>query len=727
MRAFFLVLLTLLFLGGTLFFDYRNIDDLAEHLAWVAHTHEVLTNLKTVQLALTDSETGVRGFIITGDDAYLEPYTHALKTIDRDLAKLKSLISDNEFQQGNFVALNQRIQEKLARLRESVELRRTQGFDGLKPRIKTGIGKRMMDSVREIILKMENEENKLLAMRTQNANTSLIKARSVAFIETGVGVFLLTIAMVMFQRHVHERNRRLRDINAQKEWFRVTLTSIGDAVITTDTKCRVTFMNAVAETLTGYKTTEAIGRHIDDVFVIVNENTRLTADNPIHTVLETGKNRTLASHISLISKGGTEFPIDDSAAPIYDINNKLMGVVLVFRDITERHTYEKTLRESVKTAQNATRAKDEFLAIVSHELRTPLTAMLGWVRMIQNHGLEPKQVTKGLSVIERNINVQTQLIEDLLDISRIIAGKMNLSIHPTNLERVVSAALESVRPSADAKNITIDVDLRPIWISADADRLQQIVWNLLANAIKFTEKGGKVLARLEQTSSHARVVVTDNGKGIDREFLPHLFDRFSQQDATITRVHGGLGLGLAIVKHLVEAHGGTVHADSAGIGKGTTLTVVLPIPVTLTAVPESGSSLASKDSDLNLNGIRIMVVDDEADARELLQEIIGQYGGIVTSSASSSHALTVLDVFKPDILVSDIGMPGMDGYEFIQKIRNNEQSAFKGIPAIALTAYARSDDRRRAIEAGFQAHESKPIEPDRLVMLIAQLAKTIKR
>ena len=727
MRPFILVLLTLFFLSGTLFFDYRNIDDLSAHLEWVAHTHEVLVNLKTVQLALTDAETGVRGYVITGEDAYLEPYNNALKTIDQDVARLKAATADNEVQQKNIAVLTQQIKEKLGRLRETLEVRRTYGFDGMKARIKSGIGKKMMDDARGTIAKMEAEEKRLLESRAQTANSTIIKARSVAFIETGIGVFLLTIAMVMFQRHTLERNRREHDVNAQKEWFRVTLTSIGDAVITTDTKCRVTFMNTVAEALTGHKTADAMGKHIDEVFLIVNENTRLKAENPIHKVLETGKIRGLANHTALISKGGTEFPIDDSAAPIYDINNKLMGVVLVFRDITERHTYETTLRDSVKTAQNATRAKDEFLAIVSHELRTPLTAMLGWVRMIQNRNLEPKLVTKGLAVIERNINVQTQLIEDLLDISRIIAGKMNLSIHPTNLERVVTAAIESVRPSADAKNIAIDVDLRPIWISADADRLQQIVWNLLANAIKFTEKGGKVSARIEQTSSHARVIVTDNGKGIDREFLPHLFDRFSQQDASITRVHGGLGLGLSIVKHLVEAHGGTVHADSGGIGKGTTLTVVLPIPVALTAVPEGGKTPVPSEAEISLKGIRVLVVDDEADARDLLQEIITQYGGIITASASSSHALTILEVFKPDILVSDIGMPGMDGYEFIQKIRNNEDSTLKGIPAIALTAYARNDDRRRAIEAGFQAHEPKPIEPNRLVMLIAQLAKSVQR
>jgi PAS domain S-box-containing protein len=384
---------------------------------------------------------------------------------------------------------------------------------------------------------------------------------------------------------------------------------------------------------------------------------------------------------------------------------------------------EASLAHAVQVAQEATKAKDEFLAIVSHELRTPLTAMLGWVRLIQGGNMDAGKVSRGLSVVERNINVQTQLIEDLLDISRIVTGKMNLNIRPSNLEKIIAAAIESVRPAADARGIQIRADLEPIWTPVDSDRLQQVVWNLLTNAIKFSNTGGEVSIQSRQMGPQVRIVVSDNGKGIAPEFLPQLFNRFTQEDTSTTRQHGGLGLGLAIAKHLVEAHGGRIGAESGGDGRGATFTIELPSPVLPADPLKEVPVLIAPQGRSNLTGVRVLAVDDEADARELLIAIINQHGGIPHTAPSAPAALSALGDFRPDVLITDIGMAGMDGYTFIRKVRGMEDESLKRVPAIALTAYARDEDRRQALEAGFQAHEAKPIEPDRLVALIARLAK----
>ena len=349
-------------------------------------------------------------------------------------------------------------------------------------------------------------------------------------------------------------------------------------------------------------------------------------------------------------------------------------------------------------AETANRAKDEFLATVSHELRTPLNAILGWAHMLRTNKLDQITQSRALETIERNAKSQAQLIEDILDVSRIVTGKLRLDVRPIELATVVEAAIDSVRPAADAKEIRIETILDPRAgpVSGDANRLQQIVWNLVANAVKFTSKGGRVQVRLERVASHVEIVVSDTGQGISTEFLPYVFDRFRQADATSTRRYGGLGLGLAIVRHLAEMHGGTVRADSPGEGMGATFTVTLPLIAALAenrnperAHPTSGGSVSSVPSP-RLDGVTVLVVDDERDTREMLKVMIGQLGAEVRASASSDHALQLLRGWRPDVIVSDIEMPDEDGYELIRKVRQAEvKNGFRQVPAVALTAYAR--------------------------------------
>ena len=383
--------------------------------------------------------------------------------------------------------------------------------------------------------------------------------------------------------------------------------------------------------------------------------------------------------------------------------------------------------------EEADRQKDLFLATISHELRTPLNGILGWAGILRGGNLDEETVGHALATIERNARSQSQLIEDILDMSRIIRGNLRLHAEPLELIPAVNAAIDVVRPAAQAKKISLEAMLDPQagTISGDPSRFQQIVWNLLSNAIKFTPEGGRVQIQLLQGIDHIKIQVSDTGKGISADFLPHVFDYFRQADNTITRNYGGLGLGLAIVRHLVELHGGTVEVMSAGTGKGATFTVTLPLmPAPDSASPSAGATqnhLADKKSSplesfSSLKGFKVLVVDDAADARELMTEALRRYGAKIITSTSAAEALEVLERRQFDLLISDIEMPNRDGYSLIQEIRAKEQGHGKRMTAIALTAHARATDRQRALSAGYDRHIAKPIEINELLEVIAGFA-----
>jgi PAS domain S-box-containing protein len=387
------------------------------------------------------------------------------------------------------------------------------------------------------------------------------------------------------------------------------------------------------------------------------------------------------------------------------------------------------LEEARAEAEAANRMKDEFLAILSHELRTPLNAIVGWARILRSGKADAEDLEDGLAAIERNSRVQTQLIEDLLDVSRIASGNLRLEVQRLNLAEVIDAALEAVAPAATAKEIRIVkmLDSLAAPVTGDPARLQQVIWNLLTNAVKFTPKGGQVQVLLERVNSHVEISVIDTGMGIAPEFLPHVFDRFRQADSTSTRRHGGLGLGLSIVKQLVEMHGGTIRAKSPGEGQGATFTVMLPITVVHGERPGSRDAQPRPDvareaicQDGALAGLRVLVVDDEPDARQLIRRVLAECEAEVSLASSAAEALREVERFRPDVIVSDIGMPEEDGYDLIRKVRANYTA--KQIPAAALTAFARTEDRKRALLAGFQTHITKPVDPAELTAAVASLA-----
>ena len=406
----------------------------------------------------------------------------------------------------------------------------------------------------------------------------------------------------------------------------------------------------------------------------------------------------------------------------------------------EREREELLRREQAarNEAEEANRLKDEFLATVSHELRTPLNAILGWASLLSRHTMDEATLRVAASVIERNARGQAEIINDILDVSRIVTGKLRIEPRVIELAPIIQMALDTVHPAAEAKSIVIATAYDPAAsvVKGDPDRLQQVIWNLLSNAIKFTPHGGRIDVRLERVGAHAEIRVSDSGIGIDAQFLPYVFDRFRQADSSMTRAHSGLGLGLSIVRHLIELHGGSVAVESAGQGEGAAFTVRLPLAEGIVAPVRAVRDSLQLDShaaaevvtgEANLYGLRVLVVDDDPDTREILCVVLGQRGAEVHAAASSADALIAFREWKPNVLISDLGMPGEDGFALIERVRQLAPEDGGNIPAAALTAYAREEDSRRAHSAGYQVHISKPVDPAKLAAVVAGLARHARK
>jgi signal transduction histidine kinase len=460
---------------------------------------------------------------------------------------------------------------------------------------------------------------------------------------------------------------------------------------------------------------------------------RIHLEAAFRTALEGGAEYDVQYRV--VSRNGDVAWVAAQAAVVRDAAGKPVQVIGVAQDITERKQADMErerllLREQAARiqAEEATHLKDEFLATVSHELRTPLHAITGWVQLLRTGQLDEEAAQRAVESIERNAQAQGQLINDLLDISRIISGKLRLDLRPTQLARVIEAAIDTMRPAAQAKNVRIVLSPGPDpgTIVADFERMQQVVWNLLSNAVKFSESGSEVRVAARRSGQGIELSVEDQGSGIAQEFLPHVFQAFRQADGSSTRRHPGLGLGLAIVKQLVELHHGSVHARSAGPGRGATFTVYLPASAPaaapVVAGPRGADGLGARLAGQRLGGVKVMVVDDDPDARDIVTALLTRAGAAVTTAASAAEALALLQSNVPDMVLSDIGMPGQDGYSFIRAMRSLPSAQGGKVPAVALTAYARPDDRFRALSSGFQMHLAKPVEVGELLRVVASLA-----
>jgi PAS domain S-box-containing protein len=686
---------------------------------------------------MKDAETGQRGFLITGDAGYLGPYESATRAVGPHLDRLRDLVAGDPVQRTRAARLQTLVADKLAELEQTVRLRRQRGYVAAARVVVTDTGKRLMDGIREVTIAMRDDESRVYTERNARLERQERTATVVNIAGLALALGLVVGATGLAIRAVRQRDaehvaRRLSEAiataSAESEArLRITVESIGDAVIATDEQGRVTLMNPVAQALTGWTESGARGRAFEEVFTIVDETTRRPVENPATKVRREGGIVGLANHTLLIARDGREIPIDDSAAPIQVPGGRLRGVVIVFRDVTGRRDLERdraALLEAEQAARHeaeaASRAKDEFVATLSHELRTPLNSIFGWARMLQERSLDAETTRRAIEVIERSTRTQLQLIDDLLDMSRILVGKLRLEPRAVDLRAVVESATDIVRPTAEAKQVGLAVHHgdRPIVVAGDPDRLQQVLWNLLSNAIRYTPAGGRIDVSLDDDGARARVRVVDTGIGIEPDFLPHVFERFRQADASTSRTHAGLGIGLALVRHLVELHGGIVQADSRGPGAGSTFTVWLPAQdASESGVGPEAAEAGTAGAPRGLSGLHVLVVDDDPDARDLARLACAQAGARVTPAGSAAEAMRVVEAAAVDVLISDIGLPGTNGYELMAAVRAHANG--RQIRAIALTAYARLEDRERALQAGFHLHVPKPIDPARLARAVA--------
>jgi PAS domain S-box-containing protein len=539
------------------------------------------------------------------------------------------------------------------------------------------------------------------------------------------------------REHLTQQDEAQRTIRDAEQRFRLLVENIKDyAIFMLDAEGKVTSWNSGAQHLLGYGAEEILGQPAGRFFVSEDRGDKVL-EQEMKEAQVTGRATSTGWRLR---KNGERMFVEGVLSAVRDERGQLLGYSKLMKDTTDKRRIEAEREQLLQSeraargeAERSSQMKDEFLATLSHELRTPLNAILGWSQVLRLKEVG-QEVAEGLKVIERNARAQAQIIEDLLDMSSIISGKVRLAMQKIDLASVVDTSIKAVQPTAAAKGVTVQAKLGPVdgAVAGDPNRLQQVFWNLLTNAVKFTPKEGRVSVTLERVNSHFEVNVADTGEGIDPTFLPHVFERFRQADASTSRRHGGLGLGLSIVKQLVELHGGNIHAASGGHGKGSTFTVALPVPA-LDAYRgpmesrEQHARSAPRDLEatvptINLAGVKVLVVDDEADARSLIERLLRECGATVITASTAGEALEHLTSDKPDVLLSDIGMSKEDGYSLIRRIRQLG-GALGCIPAIALTAYARAEDRAKAMQAGYQMHLAKPVEAMKLIAVVASMVK----
>jgi signal transduction histidine kinase/CHASE3 domain sensor protein/ActR/RegA family two-component response regulator len=782
-------LILMVLLAGVLLWQVEN---LLRSTRMVDHSDQIISDAHAVMASMLNMETGQRGFMITGQQEFLEPYDAGNKAIDNRIAGLRQLIQGDAAQTNRLDAIKQSTSSWREFAAGTIAQRSAGHLAGIAAGDLTG--KQIMDTIRAQLGVLIASEEQLRNERSQHTRQAVL-----ATVITSGGLTLLLGVVLAFNARRQfiamaktysdalavaaeeaaarrEGEKNLQQMAVARERYAQQLQELAKASISVNASLSIEeairlvtefarqiiaahqgvtsltlnqdwaqAINSISlsEKYNAYRDymNEPTGEGIYSLICKTNKPMRLTqAELEAHPAFRNfgkdaakhppmrgwlaapliGRDGVNIGVIQLSDKNEGDFNADDEAI--------LVQLAQMASIAIENGRFFKGTQEARLDAERANRLKDQFLATLSHELRTPLNAILGWAQLLRSSNPASEDWTQGLDTIERNARAQTQLVEDLLDVSRIISGKLRLDVQSVNLPETIIAGINAVQPAADAKSIRIERILDPSAgpVTGDPARLQQIFWNLLSNAVKFTPKKGKVYVKLARVNSHVEVSVTDSGEGISPEFLPHLFHRFSQADSTTTRRHGGLGLGLSIVKHLVEMHGGSIHADSPGRGKGATFVVSLPIAVAHEPTqqrdhPTSSIRYASLENTPNLDGLRVLVVDDESDARDLIRRILGMGKAEVVAVGSAKEAMAMIQPFQPQVLISDIGMPGLDGYEFIRQVRATGKSS-QEVPAVALTAFARTEDRRRALMAGFQMHVAKPVDPGELLAVVASLA-----
>lgn len=691
----------------------------ALHVRATSAAHRKLL-LESAQLlsTLKDAETGQRGFIITGDERYLRPYHAARARFPRELRNLKGALTPTEF-----AKIAELSRSKLEGLEKRLALRRSEGFEAAAKAVREGRGQRTMDSLREEISKLQEREEKALRAETAFSD-EVTTTRTLVFTVAG----LLNLLFILWgYRRINDavRQRELalaateaarHEAQRQKDLLEVTLSSIGDCVIVTDPDDRVTFMNTVAEKVTGWKFEEARLRPTTEVFKIVNEFSREPVESPVAKVIRTGASVGLANHTLLIRKDGSEVPIDDSGAPIRQPDGTLCGVVLVFRDFSEHKAAEKKLKESKEAAETASKAKDHFLAMLSHELRTPLTPVLATLNLWEASDELPRSIKSDVQMLRRSVELEARIIDDLLDLTRIAKGMLSFSPEDTDVHEVLQFLVGMCHSEIQTKRLTLSMKLKAErhYVHTDAGRLQQILWNIIKNAAKFNESGGIVsIVTSNDENGNLTITIADSGIGMNSETLNRLFTPFEQGEQAISRRYGGLGLGMAISSALAELLGGQLSARSEGLGKGSVFTLAFPAaePVHPTTKAHGVRRRRRKAS-----GVKILLVEDHGDTSRALVRLLENQGYDVETADCMASALAAVKHERFNLLLCDIGLPDGTGFQFMEEVRKDCRT-----PALALSGFGMEEDVLRCRMAGFEGHLTKPVNFQKLEAAIWQL------
>ncbi len=847
----------------------KNVQRLNDNTRSLAQTYETIAHLEMVVSLAKDAETGQRGFVITGNPDYLEPYNQATADLEQVIEQVAQQIETDAQQQALLPTLRDRVKRKLSNMEVNIGLRQTAGFEAAQQMVMTGQGKAAMDAIRATVNEMVQLEQERLPVRSQEADRAYRTAILTGLISGLLALAALTAFLIALRKYLNARDHAATTIAAQAENLKITLTSIGDGVITTDAQGRVTNLNPVAEALTGWTIAEAMSQPLEQVFQIVNESSRESVPNPAFRALAEGTIVGLANHTVLIAKDGIERPIDDNAAPIRDRSGEVIGCVLVFRDVSDRQRQERQLRaeqkrlaeseqrflqiadtmpqivwvtrpdgyheyynrrwydyigctpeeclgtgwnaplhpedqqkavdlwshslrtgepyeieyrfrsyageyrwflgralpvrddtgqitrwfgtctdiEDFKQAEaernqlaadlsEADRRKDEFLATLAHELRNPLAPIRNGLQILQRinssssngtgngNGSGSETIERIQAMMVRQLTQMVQLIDELMDVSRISRGKVTLRPEPVEVSAIIEQAVEACRPDVEAAQQVLSVTLPPqsVYLQADSMRLVQVFSNLLNNASKYSETGAEISLNAEQSDRSFTVSIKDTGIGISAEMLPRIFNLFTQVEGAFERAsgtaataaQGGLGIGLTLVKQLVDMHEGSVQAYSAGLGRGSEFVVQLP-----TIAPPDQAADSSESNLLASNMRRILIVDDNEDSALTLTMLFEMTGDQTQTAHDGLQAIETAAAFRPDVALLDIGLPGLNGYEVAQHIR--QQPWGESMILVALTGWGQIEDREKSSAAGFNAHMVKPVDHDALLALLQEL------
>ncbi len=668
----------------------------------------VLEQLQKTFSMMQDAETGQRGYLLTLDRRYLQPYNDSRADIRKQMEVLQTQVESGNLSASDVSELNLLVMEKLEELQATIDLAESNNAPRALERMKQGEGKRLMDSLREKFGQLQLQQQRERARAEDEASAATTYRTSMFVVIAGLNLLFLAWAYIRIRREMSFQYVAALETERQREILSVSLASIGDAVMITDTNGIITFLNQVAEDLTGWTATDAVGKPCARVFRIINETSRAPVDSPVDKVMEKGVIVGLANHTLLIRRDGSEVPIDDSGAPIREKDGTMRGVVLVFRDFSAHKEAEHKLIKAKDDVEAASKAKDNFLATLSHELRTPLTPVLATLSTWEANRSLPGALQPELQLVRRNVEMEARLIDDLLDLTRIEHGKLMLDVETVNAHDLIEAVVALYSNEAQAKQVQLTPALRAgnAHVVADPSRLQQVFWNIVGNAVKFTPTGGHIsIVTRNQPDGELEIIISDDGIGMSQDIMERLFHRF-EQGSTTPHKSRGLGLGLSIAKALVSAHHGTLRASSQGEHHGSVFTITLPVteppapdtrPVLDATQPQAGKAL------------QILLLEDHADTAQVMSAVLRGMGHEVELAGTVAAGVEKIHARKFDLILSDLGLPDGTGLNFIEEARKVCET-----PAIALTGYGMAEDVEKCLQAGFDEHLTKPIDFERL-------------